>query len=57
MGCDLAAGILQAGCGENDKVTYQLESSQLGHTQLVRNHKTSCQLAGSPPAGESVNNR
>ena len=37
MGCDLPAGTLPAGCGENGKITYQLESSQLGHTQLVRN--------------------
>ena len=54
---DLPAGILTAGCGEYDKITYQLESSQLGHTQLARNHKTSCQLAESQPAGRSVNNR
>ena len=46
MGCDLPAGILPAGCGENYGATYQLESSQLGHTQLVRNHKKSYQLAG-----------
>ena len=57
MGCDLTARILPAGWGENDEITYQLESSKLGHTQLVRNHKPSCQLAGCQPAGGSVNNR
>ena len=52
MGCDLPAGILPAGCGENNKITYQLESSQ-----LVRIHKTSYQLGGCQPAGGLVNNR